>query len=284
MFFACGHNGQRTTSEDGIHWSSPVFGKEGEVYRTAAAGPGEIVCIGRFGGQNITAASKDGATWKLGGNDAKYKDYIQGVTYGNGTFLALGGDPGSVGVGDPFVMLSSDGESWSSIVKTSGKFILRRAVWGNGMWVGVGDRGRRAASRDGKVWEDAPKVKAIDTLVDIAFGNDIFVGVGLHGLRMTSRDGITWENRQTGIEGEHLNSILWADHRFVAVGLGGTWTSSDGVTWDRKENQNAPLTAAYARGSFIGAHWRGRLLHSTDAIQWKEVFKSEQHFEAVAAV
>jgi hypothetical protein len=283
LYLACGHNGQRIVSEDGIHWNAPVLGKEGEVYRAAAAGGGTMVCMGRYGGQNIIASSRDGVTWKLGGNDAKYKDYLYGVAYGHDTFLALGGDPGAVGAGAPFVMTSTNGEDWSAIEKTGNAYILRRVAWGNDRWVGVGDRGRRASSPDGKTWQDAPKVKAIDTLGDIAFGNGVFVGVGLHGLRMTSKDGISWENRQTGIEGEHLNSILWADHHFVAIGLGGTWTSADGVTWDRKDNQNAPLTAAYARGSFIGVHWKGRILHSTDAVAWKEVFKCDEHLEAVAA-
>jgi len=188
-----------------------------------------------------------------------------------------------VGVGEPFVITSIDGEKWSERISISGKFILRRISLGNGIWAGVGDRGRRSTSKDGKVWQDAEKVKAVDTLVDVAFGNGVFVGVGLHGLRMMSRDGLTFENRQEGPEGEHLNSVVWAGGKFVAIGQGATYFSPDGAKWERKENKDAPLTACHAKDAFVGVAWKGRILHSTDALTWKEVFKSEQHFEAVAA-
>jgi hypothetical protein len=68
----------------------------------------------------------------------------------------------------------------------AGKNMIRRVAWGNDRFVGVGDRGRRAASKDGFEWTDAPNVKAVDTLIDVAFGRDLFVGVGLHGLRMST--------------------------------------------------------------------------------------------------
>ena len=71
-------------------------------------------------------------------------------------------------------------------MEIGGGYVLRRAAWGAGRWVGVGDRGRRTTSTDGKVWKDAPGGKPVDTLIDVAFGKGIFVGVGLHGLRMTT--------------------------------------------------------------------------------------------------
>ena len=283
MFLACGHNGQRVISEDGIVWKNHVQGRDGEVYRAAAFGNGRMVGVGTFGGKNVMASSADGVNWKTSESESKYKFHLAGLSFCNGGFIAFGGDPVTVGVGEPFVMTSTDGEKWSERIGISGKFILRRLTLGNGLWVGVGDRGRRSTSKDGKVWLDAEKVKAVDTLVDVAFGNGVFVGVGLHSLRMMSREGVTWENRQIGLEGEHLNSVMWAEGKFVAIGQGATYFSPDGVAWERRDNKNAPLTACYAKGSFVGVHWKGRILHSTDALTWKEVFKSDQHFEAVAA-
>lgn len=281
MFLACGQNGQRVISDDGISWKNHSLGKEGEVYKAACFGNGRMVCVGTYGGQNIMSVSTDGVAWKTSSNNSQYKSLAQGVGFGNGMFLVVGGEPVTVGGGDPFVMTSTDGEKWSDILKTEGKFILRRVAYGNGLWAGVGDRGRRASSKDGKIWQDTEKVKAVDTLVDVAFGNGVFVGVGLHSLRMTSKDGLLWENKQVGLEGEHLNSIVWAENRFVGIGMTATYFSPDGITWERKENKNGPITASYAKGAFVGAAWKGRLLHSADALEWKEVFKSEQHFEAV---
>lgn len=282
LFIAAGHNGMRLVSEDGATWKNEQLGKDGEVYRGAAVCNGWAVAVGTYGGNNIFAATRDGTAWKTGSKDGKYANYVRGLATGKDTFLAVGGDPGSVGSSRPFVLLSPDGVTWTDFVMIPGKNIIRRVAFGNGLYVGVGDRGRRAASADGKDWKDAPGVKAIDTLVDIAFGAGVFVGVGLHGLRMSSKDGLIWTDRQTGEEGEHLNSVVFAGGRFVAVGTGATWFSPDGLKWERKPNKDAPQIVAFGNGAFVGAKWKGRILRSTDALEWREVRKCEHHVEAVA--
>ena len=280
-FIATGHNGLRLTSSDGKMWSEPTRGKEGETYRCAVAGNGCAVAIGSYGGSNIFAMTSDGTSWKTSIKDAQYSRYIRGLGFGNGHFLALGGDPGSVGAARPFVLISSDGEKWDGPHEIPGKFMVRRVAYGNKLFVAVGDRGRRAASSDGRTWTDAPEAKAIDTLVDVAFGSGVFVGVGLHGLRMLTADGIKWIERQTGEEGEHLNSIVWAKDKFVAVGAGATFSSADGIKWERLANSNAPVSVAYGAGVFVGTRFKGRLLRSTDGTKWEEVHKAEQHIEAI---
>ncbi len=281
MFLAVGNYGQRLVSPNGIDWSNLVLGKDGEVFRAAAFGNGRWVAVGTYGGDNLFASTPDGINWTSQMRDARFSAFVRGLTFGHDAFLAIGGDPGGVGDSKPFVVTSPDGVTWSDITPIAGKNILRRVAFGDGKFVGVGDRGRRAASADGRTWSDAPDVKAIDTLVDIAFGHGVFVGVGLNGLRMITHDGIAWSDRQLGEEGEHLNSVLWAADRFVAIAQGATLFSSDGIKWTRQENHNAPLIAAWGNGVFVGAAWRGRLLHSTDAVHWKEVHKSPYHFEAI---
>lgn len=282
LFIASGHNGLRMSSPDGKTWSTPMLGKEGETYRCAMGGNGCLATIGSYGGSNIFAATRDGTVWKTSIKDAQYARYIRGLGFGNGAFLALGGDPGAVGAARPFVFASSDGEKWDGPYDIPGKFMVRRVAFGNNIFVAVGDRGRRAASPNGREWKDAPEVKAIDTLVDVAFGNGVFVGVGLHGLRMLTTDGVKWTDRQLGEEGEHLNSIVWAKDKFVAVGIGATFTSADGHRWERTANTNAPTTVAYGAGVFVGPRWKGRLVRSTDAVNWEEVHRGDQHIEAVA--
>lgn len=282
LFVAVGHQGLRTVSENGADWKNAQVGKEGEIYLAVCAGLGRFVAVGSYGGSNIHAASTDGVTWKTAVRDVKYVKYVRGVTLGKDKFLGVGGDPGSVGSSDPFGLFSTDGLAWSEMHSLSGKQIIRRVAWGNDIFVGVGDRGRRAVSPDGKEWKDMPAVKAIDTLVDVAFGNGVFVGVGLHGLRMRTDDGLRWTDRQVGDEGEHLNSVLWAGDRFVAIGMTATYTSKDGVAWDRHAAKNGPTTATFGAGVYVGTRWRGRMLRSTDAIDWQEVHKTEHPIEAVA--
>lgn len=283
MFLAVGHNGLRITSKDGQTWGNPELGKEGQVFRAAAFGNGHFVTVGTYGGDNIMASSPDGAKWEMGKRDGKYKDYFRGLAFGNGTFLALGGDPGSVGVAKPFVALSADGVTWEENFPIDGKYMLRRVTFGNKVWVGVGDRGRIASSPDTKVWTDAPDTKPIDTLVDIAFGNGVFVGVGLHGLHRTSADGKTWSEPVRGQEGEHLNTIIFTGREFVAIGVGATYISANGKDWKRVLNKNAPPFATFGAGVFVGTSWRGRLLRSIDAVEWKDVHKCEQPVEAVGS-
>jgi hypothetical protein len=282
IFIAVGHNGLRLTSPDGKTWSDPMLGKEGETYRCAAGCNGCLATIGSYGGSNIFAATTNGSTWKTSIKDAQYARYVRGLGFGNGGFLALGGDPGAVGAARPFVLTSTDGEKWDGPHDIPGKFMVRRVAFGNKLFVAVGDRGRRAASPDGRTWTDAPEVKAIDTLVDVAFGNGVFVGVGLHGLRMLTSDGVKWVERQTGEEGEHLNSVVWAKDRFVAVGAGATYISTDGSKWERTANANAPVSVAYGGGVFVGPRWKGRLMRSTDGTKWEEVHNAGYHIEAVA--
>jgi hypothetical protein len=282
LFVAVGLDGVRLASADGQKWIDAQVGREGESYRAAAFGNGLCVAVGSFGGDNILASTADGKGWKTGKHEARYSKYIRGLSFGTDQFLGLGGDPGCVGCSNPFVMLSKDGLTWDGPHSVPGKHMLRRAAWGGGRFVAVGDRGRRAASKDGKEWVDAPETKAIDTLVDVAFGNGAFVGVGLHGLRMKSEDGLKWIERQTGEEGEHLNSVVFAGGKFVAVGAGTTYVSADGTKWERHTNENAPQVVAYGSGVFVGAAWKGRLFTSPDGLKWKETHKAERHVLAVA--
>ncbi|HTU23510.1 MAG TPA: hypothetical protein VMG10_36070 [Gemmataceae bacterium] len=282
LFVAVGHHGLRMTSRDGADWKHLQLGKQGEVYRAVRFGNERFVAVGTYGGSNIFAASTDGAKWKTALRDGKYVKYVRGLGFGDSRFVGVGGDPGSVGNAQPFVVTSKDGLQWTDYTSISGKKILRRLAFGDGRFVGVGDLGRRAASRDGLKWEDAPGVRAIDTLIDVAFGKGVFVGVGLHGLRMTSSDGLKWTHRQLGEEGEHLNAVVWTGERFVAVGAGATYLSDDGSSWRREANQDAPQAVGYGGGVFVGATWKGRLLRSTDAIRWEQVYRGEHHVEAFA--
>lgn len=282
LFVAVGHDGLRIVSEDGARWERMQTGKVGEVYRAVASGRGRFAAIGSYGGSNIFASTADGASWEVGHKDALYSLYLRAVCFGDGVFLGLGGDPGGVGASRPFLMTSPDGVSWSDQVPIAGTNMLRRVAFGDGRYVGVGDRGRRATSTDGREWADAPGVKAIDTLVDVAFGQGVFVGVGLNGLRMTTADGLKWSDPLRGEEGEHLNSVVWAGDRFVAVGMGATYISPDGTSWTRRPNEDAPTTVAFGDGLFVGSAWKGRILTSADGVDWKQVHKSEHHVEALA--
>src|SRR5260370_26393767 len=109
LFFAAGHQGQRIVSDDGAEWKNLQLGKEGETYRAAAAGNGVHVAVGNFGGANIIAATKDGATWDVSNREGQYKNFIRGLAFGNGGFLPIGGAAGSARSSSPVLCPSSGG-------------------------------------------------------------------------------------------------------------------------------------------------------------------------------
>src|SRR5262249_32678136 len=181
----------------------------------------------------------------------------------------------------PYLLSSADGEKWDSH-DVGGKFMLRRLAYGNKLYVGVGDRGRRSFSTNATKWEDVPGTRPVETLIDVAFGGGTVVGGGRHGLRMLTADGKKWTDKQMGEEGEHLNSVVWAKDRFVAIGVGATLTSTDGKQWRRHPNKDAPTTVAWCQGRFVGVRWKGRLMTSTEGIEWTQTTRLEHHVEAVA--
>ena len=136
LFVAVGHDGLRMTSTDGSTWSNVATGKEGEVYRAACFGNGRFAAVGSYGGRNIFAGSADGASWEPRTLDAKYSKYLRGMGFGRGEFLAVGGDPGSVGSSSPLLVRLTDGMTWGDYVALPGKHILRRLAFGDGRFVG----------------------------------------------------------------------------------------------------------------------------------------------------
>src|SRR3954464_10822355 len=106
IFLAVGQNGARLTSPDGQTWSPEQTGKEGEIYRGCAIGNNHLVAAGTFGGSNIFATSADAKTWKTSTKDGQHRPFLCGIGYGTPagkpTFVAVGGEPVTVGASNPF--------------------------------------------------------------------------------------------------------------------------------------------------------------------------------------
>lgn len=275
VFVAIGEDGLRMFSRDGREWINRTTGKEGEVFANVCFGEGRCLVSGRYGGDNIFAITNDGSQWQPAKHDARYANYVRSLVYFRKQFL---------GFGTTFVMTSTDGVKWEK-EKTITEYKaannlggnLRRFAMGNELLLAVGDFGRISISSDGPTLQNAPDTKAVNTLIDVAFGNGVFVGGGMHGLRMRSADGLTWTDRVLGEEGEHINNMVWDGKRFVGIGQGATYTSPDGLAWERIPNENAPTAAAFGNGNYVGSLYPGRVLHSTDGIHWEEVLKLPQH-------
>jgi hypothetical protein len=145
---------------------------------------------------------------------------LNGVTFGNGTFVAVG-NHGTI-------LTSPDGINW--IIRTSGtKNFLARVAFGNGIFVAVGSAGAILTSVDSVNWTTQVSGTAA-WLKGVVFGAGLFVAVGDIGTILTSSDGIIWAPQTSGITGQ-LTGVALGNGIFVAGGLHDILTSIDGVNW-----------------------------------------------------
>jgi hypothetical protein len=144
---------------------------------------------------------------------------LNSVSYGNGTFVAVGND----------ILTSPDGVTWT--LRNSGTDAsLRGVTYGNGAFIAVGDNGTILTSPNGVTW--TLRNSGTDmSLHGVAHGNGTFIAVGDNGTILTSPNGVTWTLRNSGTD-VSLQGVTYGNGTFVAVGYSGiSLTSLNGVTW-----------------------------------------------------
>jgi len=185
---------------------------------------------------------------------------LNGVTYGNGTFVAVG----EVGT----ILTSTDGVTWDT--KTSGTTQgLEGVTYGNGTFIAVGGSGTILTSTDGVTWNTRTS-ETTNHLYGVTNGNGTFVAVGGSGTILTSSDGVTWSTRTSGTT-QGLHGVTYGNGTFVAVGWYGTiLTSTDGVTWTERTSGYFYILegVAYCDGTFIAVGTSGTILTSPDGVNW----------------
>jgi hypothetical protein len=182
---------------------------------------------------------------------------IQGVAYGNGTFVAVGESPSYTGrimystdgitwtegtgavpaytvysivYGDKFVAgaggtvsHSTDGITWSAATTQPASFgIFKGIAWNGTLYVAVDNGGEIATSPDGDVWTVVPGTPSISSFYDVAYGAGKFVAVAT-GKMLSSPDGTTWTeipSHTFGSSGStgYINCIAFVDNKFFAGG------------------------------------------------------------------
>lgn len=197
--------------------------------------PRQPMVVG-VGGWGFRASTTDGVTWSEQGNppggDDHTPDLLRGVGFGDGTFLAVGGDRNSM------IMRSTDGVTWQEDMHPAGSQWLGGVAWDGGVWVAAGGVGSNMRSTDdGLTWTQNSEYFSHAARA-VAAGNGVFVAVGDQGLIAVSRDaGLTWtEHNQPG---SGFGSVAYGAGHFVAVGA--RWmnpgfethcvVSADAATW-----------------------------------------------------
>jgi flagellin len=162
--------------------------------------------------------SDDAKNW----TKSDFEAFPSGIIYGNGVFVATGGNGSSVG-SDGGVMQSNDGINWTRIFNTSIPI----------------DPNYFSTSQNG-----------------IAFDGSKFTMVGYdskNGLSktLTSTDGLNW---QVYDNPDKVGSICYDGEKFIGIGYSSIYTSEDGISWTKQGNligYNASDSIAYLGGKYF---------------------------------
>ena len=211
---------------------------------------------------------------------------LNNITYGNGTFVAVG-DGGTI-------VTSTDGTTWTP--RTSATTVnLHGVAFGNGIFVAVGDNADPHISPwpqgnakivtsidNGASWTTWSSGYADFWIDSVTFGNGLFVAVGFaqmtgplpKAVALTSTNGTSWNIYEIEVGSgiyvnDHLYGVTYGNGHFLAVGqsgrilrwtgIGGFWTSLssgstfglNGITYD-------------GSGTFVAVGYSGTILTSSD--------------------
>lgn len=175
-----GSSGIRRSS-DGITWNIVQPNGYGtNRYSDIVSGAGKLVVAGRDIKNNkilLAYSSNNGANWNF--VPSAIDNNLRSVAYGNGRFVAVGGDGSPHGI----IMTSSDGVNWSVLTETF-EFILYSVIYDGGLFVIGGDAGTVLVSSNGlnwtKQWGDNNQVTG-RIIYEVCRGQGKYLGVGARG-------------------------------------------------------------------------------------------------------
>jgi photosystem II stability/assembly factor-like uncharacterized protein len=250
VYFAGGGNSTVNsvfiTSQDAVIWTTrnTGFGTTA-VVRSFTFGNGTFV-IGA-GVSGLLSTSTDGITWtsrdsQMGANS------IEGLTFGNNTFVAAGGGGR--------ISSSTDGITWTSRTSEFGTTFIRTVTFGNNTFVAGGYGGFIRTSTDGTTWTTRTSEFGTTVVRAITFGNNLFVAAGNAGQIRTSTDGITWVTRTSTFGTSNIIALTFGNNLYLAGGAFGKFSiSTNGTTWTQRSmgvGTSTINTMAFGNNKFIG--------------------------------
>jgi uncharacterized repeat protein (TIGR02543 family) len=220
-----GIGGTILTSATGETWTlraTPEY-----AMRSIAQNSNTVVVAG--GDAILYADLADLSVWN---NSTGIQLFIWDVAYGNGLFVAVG-----TSWVNPPLATSPDGKTWTA-VGADLTARLRSVVFGDGVFVAVGQQGAILASTDGTNWTvRVPPTDGLTDLLRVTYGAGRFVAGGWHGTMRTSEDGNTWSEEFIGTSGMDVLGAGFSRGWFVAAGqYGHIQVSEDGRTWTERDS------------------------------------------------
>jgi uncharacterized repeat protein (TIGR02543 family) len=162
-------------------------------------------------------------------------------------------------------LATGTGSDWQ-VISSSGND-LKAVIYGNGLFVAVGDSGNIRTSPDGLTWT-VQTSSTTNNLWGVTWSGSKFVAVGNSGTILTSSNGTSWTPQTSNTTSTLLN-VTWSGSRFVVVG-DAILTSSDGVTWTTRTSgtANTLYGVTWSGTQFVAVGGAGTILTSTDGVTW----------------
>jgi PKD repeat protein len=221
--------------------------------------------------------SPDANTWTRSPQVAFNGGYYD-VTYGNGTFVA---------VGWPWLIVTSpDGINWTqrdpNLPLPYPAYYFESVAYGNGKFVIAVYGGTILTSPDGINWTEQDSGIVSGDIYGLRYVNNLFIAVGgWSGILYTSPDGVTWTQQESGFGnlpnyGYMLYGISFGNNLYAATGVdyttnnGISIASTDAVNWGTPNFSITPsiFKSSYGSGTFAAAGGDGSVLTSIDGLTW----------------
>lgn len=239
----------------GVHYANGLF---------VASGGGTPINGSQFG--RITT-SPDGVTWTT--RKTTNSNWVGGVTYGNGRWVATGGWG--------LVMYSVDGINWTET--SYGSYQMRGITFGNGVFISYGDGGSRTKSTDGITWSNVSST--MGSYEEITFGKNYFYGIKGSNVYQ-STDGNSWA-LVPGLASDTFKSLSYSNGTLYFVASGGTYYSKDGSTWTKGAASPEGSAVYNSNGTYFSLGW-ARYYKSTDLKTWQSVSVSSNSPQTMVVV
>lgn len=129
--------------------------------------------------------------------------HLRSITWGGGRYVAVGTAAN--------IVVSEDGENWTSVVLPTGE-TFHTVAYGNGRFVAAGYQ-LVVTSKNGLDWQ-LGRVPDSDYIQRVTFGGGRFIATGYNAKLYTSKDGMKWTAHP--FPGSYPQ-VCWGEGRFVAA-------------------------------------------------------------------
>lgn len=275
------NNNYVSISTDGINWTSQYCSMVPNSCESISFNKGKFVTTGRFGGNVVV--SEDGINWTTTNVNTDDCRFVRSV---NGRIMLPGGSGiiiSELKTSIPYLLTTKSGNtekrymlvrksnSWNSIPNKPSTTTWTKVVYGNGIYVMLGNNSYITKSSDLVNWSTPIQIPSASGFVDIDFGDGKFVAVGNNKVGY-STDGVNWTTQSSN----KWSKIQFVNHRWFA---GGNDTglipgvSTDGINWTMSNSDCAMSTRiVYGNGVYVSFSdiYNRYLVYSNDGINWTQ--------------